>query len=254
MPPHIQILINGESIAFIFKPIACYSYNKVEIGNYEINVATIDTMLSFYLVFIYADRPYFDNERILCMAQFLFDVEQKNRLNQRGLLKRFSVQCYGKQSTLESVRAEKAEKFKELMNKRNTPEWNEWFFKYSPSLLKGYPPKAVSAIKLRSSKSESKSESKYKQTFIDPKSYETHTNSNSLSKNEYEKESSYRPKYKIQRDDSENQFIKSTMKEPIRRPERKFARRTYRKKYYPRRKYARTFRSKVVKKVDDFNF
>jgi len=133
IPEHIQIIVGKETLAFIFKPIACYSYNTVVIGSQEINVATIDTMLSFYLAFIYADRPYFDNDRILCMAQFLFDIEQQNRLNQKGLLKRFTVQCYGKQPTLESIRAEKAEKFKELKNKKNTPEWNAWFFKYSPS-------------------------------------------------------------------------------------------------------------------------
>jgi hypothetical protein len=89
-------------------------------------------MLSFYLAFIYANKPYFEKDRILCMAQFLFNVEQKNRLEQKGLLKRFSIKCYGKQATLETMRAEKADKFKELASKRNGPEWNEWFFKYAP--------------------------------------------------------------------------------------------------------------------------
>jgi len=132
IPKHIEISIGKEIVAFIFEPVACHNYNTIQIGNKEINVATIDTMLSFYLAFIYADKIYFDKDRILCMAQFLFDVEQKNRLEQRGLLKRFSISCYGNQPTLESIRAEKAEKFKELNKKRNSTEWNEWFFKYSP--------------------------------------------------------------------------------------------------------------------------
>lgn len=132
IPKHIQIGIGKEIIAFIFEPVACHNYNTIQINNREINVATIDTMLSFYLAFIYADKIYFDKDRILCMSQFLFDVEQKNRLEQKGLLKRFSISCYGTQPTLETVRAEKAEKFKELMNKRNGPEWNMWFFKYAP--------------------------------------------------------------------------------------------------------------------------
>jgi hypothetical protein len=38
---------------------------------------------------------------------------------------------------LESIRAEKAEKFKELMHKRNSAEWNAWFFKYSPGAAVG---------------------------------------------------------------------------------------------------------------------
>ena len=136
IPEHIEIRIGRETIAFIFKPIACYNYNTIQIGNKEINVATIDTMLSFYLAFIYANKDYFDSNRILCMAKFLFEVEEKNRLEQRGLLKRFSISCYGKQPTLESIRAEKAEKFKELIHKRNSAEWNAWFFKYSPGVTK----------------------------------------------------------------------------------------------------------------------
>lgn len=132
IPEHIEVRIGKETVAFIFKPIACHNYNTIQIGNKEINVATIDTMLSFYLAFIYADKEYFDSNRILCMAKFLFEVEQKNRLEQRGLLKRFSISCYGKQPTLESIRAEKAEKFKELVHKRNSAEWNAWFFKYTP--------------------------------------------------------------------------------------------------------------------------
>jgi hypothetical protein len=93
-------------------------------------------MLSFYLAFSYSNEKYFDVERILCMAQMLFDIEEENRSNRRGLLKRFSVNCYGEQPTLSSIRAEKSNKFKEFMErgvKRDSKEWNEWFFKYSPA-------------------------------------------------------------------------------------------------------------------------
>jgi hypothetical protein len=67
------------------------------------------------------------------MAKFLFEVEEKNRLQQKGLLKRFSIQCYGKQPILEDIRAEKAEKYEELKGDRSSKEFNEWFFKYIPS-------------------------------------------------------------------------------------------------------------------------
>jgi len=172
VPMHIQILIGRETLGFIFKPIACYSYNIITIGNQQINIATIDTMLSFYLAFIYADRPYFEVDRILCIAQFLFDVEQKNRLNQRGLLKRFTVECYGKQPTLESVRAEKAEKFRELMHKRNTPEWNAWFFKYAPA-PKAPKPEPVSPVK---PDTEDAAVSEREYSFIDPRKYNKKAN------------------------------------------------------------------------------
>ena len=40
--------------------------------------------------------------------EYLFKVQLKNRLQQKGLLKRFTVQCYGKQKTLEDIREEKS--------------------------------------------------------------------------------------------------------------------------------------------------
>ena len=169
IPKHIQITVGKETIAFVFEPVACHNYNTIQIGSQEINVATIDTMLSFYLAFIYANKPYFEKDRILCMAQFLFEVEQKNRLEQKDLLKRFSIKCYGKQPTLETMRAEKAEKFKDLASERNGPEWNEWFFKYAPGAKLSDRTLSQGAIKLsRESKSEEKINSNSKQSEQSP--------------------------------------------------------------------------------------
>ena len=134
IPEHIEIKVDKEIVAFIYKPIACHNYNTIRIGNQEINVATIDTILNFYLAFMFSNAPYYYKDRILCMAQFLFNVEQENRLEQRGLLKRFSSNCYGKQETLESIRALKADKFKQLKDKKDSREFKEWFFKYNPSV------------------------------------------------------------------------------------------------------------------------
>jgi hypothetical protein len=133
IPRHIEIKVDKEIIAFIYEPIACHNYNTIRIGNQEVNVATIDTILSLYLAFMFSSAPYYYKDRILCMAQFLFSVEQQNRLEQRGLLKRFSSSCYGTQPTLESIRALKAEKFKELAGKKESREFKEWFFKYNPA-------------------------------------------------------------------------------------------------------------------------
>ena len=131
--PHYEILVGPETIAFIYEPLACHSYNVIHIKGQPIKVATIDTMLSFYLAFIYANRPYYDRDRILCMAQYLFMVQQKNRLEQKGLLKRFSINCIGTQDTLMSVREHKAKMYQKLKSKRGTKEYDEWFLKYSPT-------------------------------------------------------------------------------------------------------------------------
>ena len=88
--------------------------------------------MSFYLAFLYTDRIYYDKNRILCMSQYLFTVQQKNRLAQKGLLRRFSINCYGEQPTLETMRADKTAKYEELKNKRDTKEYEMWFLRYVP--------------------------------------------------------------------------------------------------------------------------
>ena len=131
--PHYEIVVDEDTICFIYEPIACHSYNTIKLGHNVVKVATIDTMLNFFLAFLYADRPYYDHDRILCMAQYLFHVQSKNRLEQKGLLKRFSINCYGNTSeTIETIRAVKAEKFKELKNKRGSTEYDEYFLRYTP--------------------------------------------------------------------------------------------------------------------------
>jgi hypothetical protein len=138
IPIHYEIKVDNDTIAFIYKPIACHSYNVLNIDGQKVKIATIDTMLSFYLAFLYADRPYYNEflDRILCMSKFLFEVQQKNRLSQKGLLRRFSITCYGHQESVEEIRASKAEKFKEFKKNRNSKDFQEWFLNYKPDDIK----------------------------------------------------------------------------------------------------------------------
>ena len=89
-------------------------------------------MLSFYLAFLYSGKEYYDTNRILCMSQYLFKVQQQNRLEQKGLLKRFSIHCYGHQETLEEIRARKTKKFMKLKNKKKSKEYEKNFLRYRP--------------------------------------------------------------------------------------------------------------------------
>ena len=130
VPKHIEIRVKNETLAMIYYPIACHSYNSINLSGTSIKVATIDTMLSFYLAFYYSDLPYQPKKRLLCMSKYLFDVENKNKLEQKGLLKRFSINCKGLQPTLESIRSQKVKKFAELKHKRNSKEYDLWFLKY----------------------------------------------------------------------------------------------------------------------------
>ena len=62
----------------------------------------------------------------------MFKVQQQNRLKQKGLLKRFTINCYGKQKTLTDIRAEKSEKYEELLPHKGTQKWDERFLRYPP--------------------------------------------------------------------------------------------------------------------------
>lgn len=138
IPSHYEVKIQKDTIAFIYQSEACYGYNEYfdKQCKSKIRVASIDTILYFYLAFQFTSREYYDKERLVCLAQFLFVLQQKNRLKQIGLLKRFSDSCYGTQETIQSIRTRKSDKYKTLQKtlkkKTNSVEFEKWFLKYVP--------------------------------------------------------------------------------------------------------------------------
>ncbi len=133
IPEHIEIRYKNEILGFIYKPIACHNYNTIQIKNTEINVASIDTIMNFYLAFLFVDTEYYFHDRILCMAKYLFELEERNRLAQNGLLKRFGPKCIGHQETMENIRAKKTTKFLEFKKNRSSKEFQTFFLKYVPA-------------------------------------------------------------------------------------------------------------------------
>ena len=55
-------------LAYIYEPIACHSYNTITVGKSKVNIATIDTILTFYLSFLYVNAKEYEADRLLCMA------------------------------------------------------------------------------------------------------------------------------------------------------------------------------------------
>jgi hypothetical protein len=167
IPSHYEITVDDETLGYIYQPIACHNYNEIMIDKRSVRVATIDTILSFYLAFLFSNHAHEDHkykDRLLCMAKFLFDLGEKNRLSQVGLLKRFSLQCYGKQPTIESIRAKKAEMFRKLHREKDKNEWEKWFLKHNPANLdkKRKDPKVASSSPLNSVLSSSSKRKKSK--------------------------------------------------------------------------------------------
>jgi hypothetical protein len=140
---HYEIRVGNQPVGFIYKPLACHSYNNIHLKGKKVRVASIDTMLSFYLAFYYADKPYYDKTKIMCFSKMLFDVQKKNRLSQKGVLRRFSITCYGKQGTLADMRNKKTEMFNELKDKRESKQYEQWFLKYQPGEKKIYEQQVI---------------------------------------------------------------------------------------------------------------
>jgi len=129
---HYEIRIDNTIVAIIYEPIACHSYNEVKYNKHKIRIASIDTMLSYYLAFIYTNRDYFDVNRILCMCEYLFEIQQKNRLSQKGILKRFSMKCLGKQTTIEDIRSQKTLLYEKFHSNKQSPDYEKHFLRYIP--------------------------------------------------------------------------------------------------------------------------
>jgi len=130
---HYSIHVKNVPFAFIFKPVACHSYNVVKHNNVNIKIGTIDTLFSYYLAFIYADRDYLDAKSILCASSTLFKLQEKRRLT-KGMFRRFNINCYGVQKGLKDLFDEKQEMHKTL--KPGTKKYEERFLKFSPKTKK----------------------------------------------------------------------------------------------------------------------
>ena len=65
-------------------------------------------------------------------AHQCYKIQQNNRIKKQGLLRRFSISCYGKQKTLEDIRIEKSKQYKKLKTKKRSKEYDKWFLRYDP--------------------------------------------------------------------------------------------------------------------------
>ena len=131
---HYEIVVDGRTVAFVYEPSpgACHNYNVVRVNKKDVNIATTDTILSYYLLFLYINRPYYDRDRLLCMSQYIYDLQYDNLAKNDGVFKRFSKPCIGKQVTLKDIKDVKSHMFNKLKDKRGTREYEEWFLNYNP--------------------------------------------------------------------------------------------------------------------------
>jgi hypothetical protein len=120
IPEHYIIKVKKMLVASIYKPIACHSYNSINIDGKKVFIATIETMLSFYLAFLYINNPYEISEKMLCLSKTLLDLQEKHKLDQKGIFKRYTITCYGHQTSQREMREEKANMYEKL--KKASPD------------------------------------------------------------------------------------------------------------------------------------
>lgn len=154
VPMSYQILVNNDTVAHIYKPFRCHNYNIIDVNNQHVNIATIDTILSFYLAFLYINKPQYDINRLMCMCKILVEIYNNSNLTNKGVLKRFELPCVGPQHTLIDMKKEKNSKFIELKDKKGTKEYDMYFLNYNPAQQK--EPAENVQIKKTPSKSASK--------------------------------------------------------------------------------------------------
>lgn len=133
IPMHYKVYVNDTLYATIFKPNACYSYNIHTINKKKIKIATIYTMLSMYLTYLFINNDEYDKDKILCMAELIYEIYLKNKTKNKGILKTFSVKCYGKQEDFSDILEEKNKKYEEFKKNKNSEDFKKLFLKYNPA-------------------------------------------------------------------------------------------------------------------------
>ena len=131
LPPHYEILdSSGKLIVRAFETNACHSYHKTSTG---IKLASIPTLLNFMFAFLYSDKLFTEGtteQRLICACQIL--VEMANDSKRRRFKLLTPIDCIGKQTDLRGMREERAELYEKLKNHRQSKEFLQNFFTYTP--------------------------------------------------------------------------------------------------------------------------
>jgi hypothetical protein len=131
LPKHADILDkeSGTLLVRVFETMACHSFHEMTNG---IRVASIPTLLQFFFAFVYADSHFlegFDAERIVCIAQRLVDMANKDSSRRYDLLT--PLECLGHQETLVEIRGHTAAL--KAKTPKDSADFLRFFFSYDPA-------------------------------------------------------------------------------------------------------------------------
>ena len=135
LPAHTDInsTKTDSTVVRIYETQACHSYHEAPSG---LMIASIPTLLQFFLSVLYAPKYLQEDipeQRFLCTAEHLVKMANNNLPRRYKLLT--PITCLGKQQSLIDMRSEKSEMFEKLSKDRNSRDFLQYFFTYTPTSL-----------------------------------------------------------------------------------------------------------------------
>jgi hypothetical protein len=128
LPQYVDIANDeGKIILRMHETVACHSYHAMANG---IHVASIPTLLQYFLAYLYAGATEGDLTHILCVAQRLVDLAHSKEKRRYALLT--PSNCLGTQETLTEIRKTKAVLYERLSKNKGSVDFLKFFFTYNP--------------------------------------------------------------------------------------------------------------------------
>ena len=142
VPARVELRRGDTRLATLFEAWHCYNYNTAPAPApaptaavpAAYRVATVDTMMYFFLSFFYLQLPQYDPRRLLGMVDFLL---RGARQQKHGFFRRFAAECFGTEASLLEMRIRKAALYKLYVADRKAESEDSWqlrmhFFKFRP--------------------------------------------------------------------------------------------------------------------------
>lgn len=111
IPKHSIIYFNNRPLVVIYNSTSCYAYKHVD----GTNILSIDSMLSFMYAYLFTTRSYLVLDKIKCAINILLNLQAKHINSLKPIWKRFDLQCYGHQPTMDDVKRKKWQDKKQIM-------------------------------------------------------------------------------------------------------------------------------------------
>jgi len=133
MPLRTDVLTTDKEVLVrVYHTNACHSYHQTPSG---LMVASIPTLLQFFFSTLYAPKEFLESQseqRFLCTAEHLVNLANSTKRKYKLLT---PLTCIGTQKNQIAMRAEKSELFNKLKEDKNSREFIELFFQYTPTDL-----------------------------------------------------------------------------------------------------------------------